>query len=244
MQGLRWHVFRDADALAAEAVARIAAAAHEAIASRGAFRIVLAGGRTPLAVYAQLATTRQNWARWQVYFGDERCLPIGDAGRNDSAARAALLARVAIPEENIHCIPAQLGPQEGAARYAALLRSVDTFDLVLLGLGEDGHTASLFPGQALGERAGSPEVLAVGNAPKPPAERVSLSAARLSRARHVLFLVSGIDKRAAVAAWRGGKDIPARYITPSGGVDVLLDADAAGGLAEATVAGAKAGSPS
>lgn len=240
---MRWHVFPDADVLAAAAVARIAAAAEEAITARGAFRIVLAGGRTPLAVYAQLAATRQDWARWQVYFGDERCLPIGDAGRNDTAARAALLARVAIPEENIHCIPAQLGPQEGAARYAALLRSVDTFDLVLLGLGEDGHTASLFPGQALGERAGSPEVLAVRNAPKPPAERVSLSAARLSRAHHVLFLVTGTDKRAAVAAWRGGRDIPARHVAPRTGVDVFLDAAAAGGLAQDTATDARAGSP-
>ena len=244
MQGLRWHVFPDAAALAAQAVARIAAAADEAIAARNVFRIVLAGGRTPLAVYAQLATTRQDWARWQVYFGDERCLPIGEAGRNDTAARAAWLARVAIPEENIHCIPAQLGPQEGAARYAALLRSVDTFDLVLLGLGEDGHTASLFPGQALGEREGSPDVLAVRNAPKPPAERVSLSAARLSRAHHVLFLVTGTDKRAAVAAWCRGQDIPARHVAPRAGVDVLLDADAAGGLEEEPATAARAGVPS
>ena len=173
-----------------------------------------------------------------MYFGDERCLPVGDPGRNDSAARAALLARVAIPEENIHCVPAELGPQEGAARYAALLRSVDRFDLVLLGLGEDGHTASLFPGQALG----GADVLAVQEAPKPPPMRVTLSAARLSRAHHVLFLVTGGDKRAAVAAWRSGQDIPARHVTPGAGVDVLLDIDAAGGLDDEAVTGARAGS--
>jgi 6-phosphogluconolactonase len=222
---VRWHVFPDAETLAMEAVERIAAAAREAIAARGAFRIVLAGGRTPLAVYARLATTKQDWTRWQVYFGDERCLPVGDAGRNDTAARAALLSRVAIPNDNIHRMPAELGPQEGAARYAALLQSVDSFDLVLLGLGEDGHTASLFPGHALG----GADVLAVHAAPKPPPMRVSLSAARLSRARQALFLVTGSDKRAAVSAWRGARDIPARHVMPAAGVDVLLDAAAAGG---------------
>jgi 6-phosphogluconolactonase len=234
---VRWHVFPDAGALAAAAVERIAAAAREAIAARGAFRIVLAGGRTPLAVYARLATMKQDWTGWQVYFGDERCLPVGDAGRNDTAARAALLARVAIPNDNIHCMPAELGPQVGAARYAALLQSIDSFDLVLLGLGEDGHTASLFPGQALG----GADVLAVRAAPKPPPMRVSLSAARLSRARQVLFLVTGSDKRAAVSAWRSGQDIPARHVTPAGGVDVLLDARAAGGTDDNAATGRTTG---
>jgi 6-phosphogluconolactonase len=230
-------VFPDAEALAVEAVERVVAAVREAIAARGVFRIVLAGGRTPLNVYARLATTQQDWTRWQVYFGDERCLPVDDAGRNDTAAHAALLSRVAIPKGNVHCIPAELNPQEGAARYAALLRSVDSFDLVLLGLGEDGHIASLFPGHPLG----GADVLAVLGAPKPPAERVSLSAARLSRARQVLFLVTGSDKRAAVSAWRRGQDIPARQITPAGGVDVLLDAAAAGGADERAATSRSAG---
>jgi 6-phosphogluconolactonase len=218
----RWQVFPDRAALAAHAAALILANARTAIEARGVFRLVLAGGRTPLAVYARLASARADWPRWHWYVGDERCLPAGDAGRNDSAIRHAWLDHIAAPPANIHAIPAELGAPAAARAYAALLAGLGEFDLVLLGLGEDGHTASLFPGRPL---AAGADVLAVHAVPKPPSERVTLSAARLSRARQVLFLVTGADKRAAVTAWRAGADIPARAI--SGKVQVLLDAEAA-----------------
>ena len=121
-----------------------------------------------------------------------------------------------------HLIPAELGSEAAARRYAGELTGVGEFDLVLLGLGADGHTASLFPGRPHDDSA---DVVAVHDSPKPPSERVSLSAARLSRARQVLFLVTGQDKRAAVTAWRTGAEIPARAIR--GPVQVLLDASAA-----------------
>ena len=96
------------------------------------------------------------------------------------------------------------------------------FDLVLLGLGDDGHTASLFPGHTWGEESGAPAAIAVHNAPKPPPDRVSLSAARLSTSRAVIFLVSGEAKHQAVADWRSGRHIPASVITPATGVDIFL----------------------
>jgi 6-phosphogluconolactonase len=123
----------------------------------------------------------------------------------------------------VHAIPAELGALEAARLYAETLRTVGGFDLVLLGLGEDGHTASLFPGHEWGTASGSPDVLAVFDAPKPPPQRVSLSAARLGRARQVMFLVGGKSKHRAVAEWRTGKNIPARAITPAAGVDVLVE---------------------
>jgi 6-phosphogluconolactonase len=221
-----WQVFADAGQIAARAAALIVDSAGAAIAARGLFRIALAGGRTPLAVYTRLATAPASWSRWQVYFGDERCLPAGDPGRNDTEARRVWLDHVPIPAANVHAIHAEHGAEQAAAKYAELLRAVPDFDLVLLGLGEDGHTASLFPGRPLGEAPGSPDVLAVHDAPKPPPDRVSLSAARLARAQRVVFLVTGSDKRAAVTAWRGGADIPARHIAPAGDVEVWLDADA------------------
>jgi 6-phosphogluconolactonase len=141
-------------------------------------------------------------------------------------ARSAWLSRVAIEPAHVHAMPAELGANAGARRYAAALKEVGDFDLVLLGLGEDGHTASLFPGQALGDTPGAPDVLAVRDAPKPPAERISLSATRLSRARQVFFLVAGENKRAAVADWQGGESIPASRIRPASGVDVFLDSAA------------------
>lgn len=224
---VRWQVLPDADAVAAEGAEIVLAAARAAIAARREFHLVLAGGRTPLALYTRLAGAPADWKRWHWYLGDERCLPAGDAGRNDCAIRRAWLDAVAPPSGNVHTIAAELGADEAARRYAAELSTVDVFDLVLLGLGEDGHTASLFPGQPLGAEPDSPGVLAVHGAPKPPPDRVTLSAARLSRARQVVFLVTGADKRAAVAAWQQGAPIPASAIRAAA-IQVLLDRAAAG----------------
>lgn len=227
MQTVRWQPLPDATALHRVVADVVLDTARTAIAARGAFCVVLAGGNTPEAIYARLATSQSDWDKWQVYFSDERCLPAGDPQRNDSMARCAWLDHVPIPSANVHTIPAELGPEAAARRYCETLAGVGDFDLVLLGLGEDGHTASLFPGQPLGASADSSAVLAVYSAPKPPAARVSLSAVRLSRARRVMFLVTGTGKRSALAAWRQGQELPARHIVPPGGVDVLFDAAAA-----------------
>src|SRR6185437_3718305 len=147
-----------------------------------------------------------------------------DPDRNSKMARDEWLDHVSMPAANVHSIPAESGARDAAVLYARELRGIDAFDLVLLGLGEDGHTATLFPGHGCGAHTDSPDVLAVFNAPKTPPERVSLSAQRLSRARHVLFLVEGAGKRNAVVAWKRGDAIPAASIAPESGVDVLLDA--------------------
>lgn len=227
-QTCRWQVFATADALQADAVKMISAAAQSAISARGEFHIVLAGGGTPRAVYESLAGMRTDWSAWHIYFGDERCLPPNHPERNSSMALQAWLRHVNIPHMQIYMIPAELGAVRASQEYAKLLQGLDYFDLVLLGLGEDGHTASLFPGQECGADPSDPTVLAVHDAPKPPAERVSLSAWRLSRARQVMFLVAGAGKRDAVNKWRAGDAIPARSIMPEAGVEVLVDSDAAG----------------
>jgi 6-phosphogluconolactonase len=223
----RWHPVPDAPSLFAQAAAAVSRLAREAIARRGTFHIVLAGGNTPRSLYEKLRAVEADWSAWHVYYGDERCLPPDDPERNSFMADAAWLNHVAIPRRQIHPIPAERGAAEAARAYAALLREVDVFDLVLLGLGEDGHTASLFPGHDWGLGPEAPAVLAVQDAPKPPPERVSLGAARLSRARHVMFLVTGEAKRRALADWRAGKPIPARAITPPDGVDIWFESRAA-----------------
>src|SRR5690348_220031 len=227
-QNVRWHQFPDDGALLADARARVLAASQAAIAQHGAFDIVLAGGNTPRKLYRALRNADADWSRWHVWFGDERCAPPDDPERNCKMARDEWLNHVAIPARNVHAIPAESGARESAALYARELRGVDAFDLVLLGLGEDGHTASLFPGHDWGVHADSPGAIAVFKAPKPPPERVSLSAQRLSNAHQVLYLVEGAGKREAVAAWKRGDAIPAASIVPGPGVDVLLDAAAAG----------------
>lgn len=218
-----WHSCASPDDLVEKAVTRIGAAADEAIARRGVFRLVLAGGDTPTRVYRALAALPADWSRWHLWFGDERCLPKDDPGRNSRMAWETWLAHVSVPREQVHSIPGELGAAAAAAVYGQILVDVPAFDLVLLGLGEDGHTASLFPGHEWGEDATAPDVLAVFGAPKPPEERVSLSARRLALARRVLFLVTGAAKRKAVAEWRRGEGLPAAAIRPAGGVDVLVD---------------------
>lgn len=223
MTATRWHPVADAPALARAACARIRARATAAIALRGDFRIVLAGGGTPRATYELMRGADADWARWHVYYGDERCLPADDAERNSVMAADAWLDHVAIPAAQRHAIPAEQGARAAAAAYARTLQAVGEFDLVLLGLGEDGHIASLFPGHDWGTRRDAPAVLAVHAAPKPPPDRVSLGAARLSNTRAALFLIAGAGKRNAVRAWRRGDHMPAGAIRPTNGVDVLVE---------------------
>ncbi len=227
----RWHAVSDKRALQQAAYQTIVASAARAIRERGQFHLVLAGGDTPRGIYRELRAAQTDWSAWHIYFGDERCLAASDPARNSLMAGEDWLDHVAIPAPQRHSIPAELGPTQAAAAYAEILRLAGSFDLVLLGLGEDGHTASLFPDHEWGTAPGSPDTLAVFDAPKPPPQRVSLSAARLSRARQVIFLVSGESKHWAVAEWRAGKGIPARAIMPAVGVDVLVESALLGPLA-------------
>jgi 6-phosphogluconolactonase len=223
-QRRRWHPVPDEAALGHVTAARILAAADHAIDARAQFHLVLAGGNTPRGAYRELRAASADWAAWHIYFGDERCLSVDDPQRNSRMAGDCWLDHVAIPARQRHPIPAELGPREAAIRYTVTLAAVGEFDLVLLGLGDDGHTASLFPGHVWGEAPDSADVLAVFDSPKPPPQRVSLSAARLSDAREVVFLVAGVDKRRALSQWREGAPIPAAAIRPAAGVDVIVEA--------------------
>lgn len=222
---VRFETCPDAAAVARRAADGVLAAAAGAIARQGRFRLVLAGGTTPLAAYRLLAGENARWGAWEVWFGDERCLPPGDPERNSRAACEALLDRVPIPPDRIHPIPAELGPEAAAAAYAASLADALPFDLVLLGMGEDGHTASLFPGRAVPDGA---LTVAVRDAPKPPPERVSLTPTALGRCREMLVLVTGAGKRDALARWRAGGDLPVAQAAAAGRALVLLDRAAAG----------------
>lgn len=213
-----------ADAVAAEAATRVLRAAEGAIGARGRFALVLAGGRTPLAAYTLLVGQETDWDRWHIFLGDERCLGPEDPGRNSLAAARAFLQQVPIPRHNIHWIPAELGAELAAAAYASVIAPVLPFDLVLLGMGEDGHTASLFPGHSIPKGA---LVIPVRGAPKPPPERVSLSPKALGACREMLILITGADKRAALAAWRGGADLPVARVATRGRARVLSDTSAA-----------------
>ncbi len=219
----RWHSYSTTSSLEQAAAQTILDAAQLSIGKRNAFHLVLAGGNTPRHVYELLRDKITDWSVWHIYFGDERCLPTDHAERNSQMAAQSWLNHITIPASQIHTIPGEQGAEKAAHAYAQTLSNVDMFDLVLLGLGEDGHTASLFPNHDWGTPSDSPATLAVNDAPKPPSQRVSLSARRLSQTRNLVFLVTGAGKRQAVKDWRNGVDIPAAAITPDSGVDVYLE---------------------
>jgi len=214
-----YEIFSDGTAVAEQACERILAAAKKAIAERGAFRIVLAGGTTPEASYRALAASESDWANWHVYIGDERCLPTDDAERNSVMAARSLTSHVAIPDEQVYLIPAEQGAETAAQAYANIIGAALPFDMVLLGMGEDGHTASLFPGHEHNED----EIThAVHNAPKPPSDRVSLSAATLANTRELLMLITGAGKQDPLSRWRAGEALPIATINAENTL-IMLD---------------------
>lgn len=227
-QQSEWHVFATTGDLEEAAVSYILAAANAAIVAHGAFHLVLAGGTTPRYVYEALRAEQADWRKWHIYFGDERCLPPEHPERNSRMALVAWLAHVPIPATQIHAIPSELGAEAAAHAYAELLKTVPRFDLVLLGIGEDGHTASLFPMHEWERAISWPSVIPVHDSPKPPPDRVSLSPERLSATRAVLFLIGGESKANAVRDWKDGVAIPASRIAAAVSVDIYLDRAAAG----------------
>lgn len=222
MQDIRWHRFGNKDDMDQHVAKVITELANKAIAHKGSFHVVLAGGDTPRDIYSLLRQGETDWSCWHVYFSDERCQPANFPERNDVMARETLLDYVPIPATQVHAIPAELPQPECVAQYTQTLAGVGTFDLVLLGIGHDCHTASLFPGYNWGRGAGAPAVLAFDRAPANPPHRISLSANRLSDAKHVWFLVCGPGKQQALLRWQSGEFLPLSAINPPNGLDVFV----------------------
>lgn len=220
----RLYRFVSNDNLIKELCARITILASECLEKHGYFSIILAGGETPRELYRQLRHIATDWQHWHIYFGDERFLPLGDAGRNDTMASTVWLDYVAIPRAHIHGVPVSDDVNTAAAEYAAILQKAPGFDLALLGLGEDGHTASLFPGNVPRSRPAA-LAIAVTDAPKLPAQRVSMSPGCLSLSSAVWFIVSGSNKRKMLEAWLVGAPLPPQAIKPDAGIDIFTDLD-------------------
>lgn len=235
---MRVAVFEDQAALSQATAEFVRAAALRAVEARGKFRLALAGGSTPLEAYRLLGRDPAfPWARTQVFWSDERCVPAGHPDSNRGAALAALGPPQALPPDNLHPIRGRLAPQEAAQDYEWRLKGFfadqgrPEFDLVLLGLGPDGHVASLFPGGP-GLAEGGAWVVPVP-APAhlaPPVPRVSLSLWALNQARQILLSVSGAAKAPVVARLRGGDapQMPAARLRPQEELLLYLDRAAAG----------------
>ena len=192
--------------------------ANISINEKGSFSLVLSGGTTPVNVYKLLAKAKVNFEKWYIYFGDERCFPLNHLERNSNVAESTWLSKVNIPKSNIFIIPAELGNTEGSLAYEEILDKNKPFDLVMLGLGDDGHIASLFPTHKYDN---SKQVIAVSNAPKAPSDRISLTSSRLSNTDEVLFLISGKNKAHAFNQWKNGADLPANLISARNQITIM-----------------------
>ena len=214
-------VERDAESAAAAAAACLVEAA------RAGGHLALAGGSTPRRTYELAASLEPRWGKVELWFGDERCVEPSDLRSNFRLVRDTLLDRLARPPEEVHRIRGELGGEAAAARYAEALATV-TLDFALLGIGADGHTASLFPGAD----AIADERLAV-RADGPDVERVTLTPRALNAAATVVFLAVGAEKRDAVASAFGGRpsaSTPASLVRGASRTVAILDTASGAGL--------------
>ncbi len=236
-------VLADAERLSQAVAERWQHLSTEAISARGGFHVALSGGSTPRHLYTTLArapfAAAIDWPHSHIYFGDERCVAPDHADSNYRMASEALLAQVPLRAEHIHRIEGELPPAQAAARYTETLAAQlpatpdgwPQFDLVLLGIGEDGHTASLFPGTPIVDVVDT-SVAAV-HVPRLDAWRVSLTFPVINRARCVIVLAAGAGKRAIlqqVLEATGTPTLPIQRVQPPAGIHWYLDAEAAAGL--------------
>ncbi|GAA4592693.1 6-phosphogluconolactonase [Planotetraspora phitsanulokensis] len=234
-------VHRDAEVLAQAAAARLITRLVDTQAARGSAHVVLTGGTVGIATLAAVAATAArdaiDWRALDIWWGDERFLPDGHPERNETGARQALLDHVDVDPDRVHPMPGPdsgLTPEEAAEAYAVELAKaarpedhgpVPSFDLLLLGMGPDGHVASLFPGQpALYEKERS--VVAVHGSPKPPPTRISLTFPAIEAAREVWVVAGGAEKAQAVhlaLSTAGQMQVPAAGARGRHGTLFLLD---------------------
>jgi 6-phosphogluconolactonase len=215
----------DAEAVAVRAAAEVARHLKIAVAERGVGHVALSGGTTPGRTYELLAEEPEHLSGCQLWFADERCVGPEDEQSNYRLVAEKLLRPAGISDERVHRMEGELGPEEGARRYAAALRAhamtaserdrpaaAPVLDLILLGIGPDGHVASLFPGASTLDAPDSSVCLGVSDSPKPPPERITLSLTVLRTARRCLLLATGASKADAVGAMLAE---PSRHVPAS-----------------------------
>jgi 6-phosphogluconolactonase len=242
-EGAGVRVYRDPAEVARAAAQEFVEAARRSIAGRGAFHAALSGGTTPRTLYRLLGSeefrSTPDWTRVQLYWVDERCVPPDHPESNFGVAQREMLAKISIPSGNVHRMPADRPDLERAAQeYEEILRRnlpIDAegfprFDLIFLGMGADGHTASLFPG---GDGTGEAKLWVIAPfVEKFHAHRMTLTLPLLNAAHQVIFLVTGADKFDALRALVAGTSsppLPAQQVTVPNGQRLLLVDDAAAG---------------
>jgi 6-phosphogluconolactonase len=212
-------IFKDLEILSRHAANIFVEQASHSITERGRFLVALNGGNTPMRLFQLLATDRRDeiiWNKTHIFWGDERCVPPDDPGSSFGQAREALLTHVPIPAENIYRVDTSLLPAEAAKEYALLLSqfsnsplSFPRFDLVYLGMGEDGHTASLFPGSPV--QVTESVIPVTAQYQDRPANRVTMTQLVFNQARTIAFMATGAKKAFVLAEVLGGRYNPELY---------------------------------
>lgn len=241
------HIFKNLEELSRTAAYLFVEQAIEAIAERRRFLVALNGGGTPARLFQLLAAEfagRVEWSRVHIFWGDERCVAPDNPGSSYGQAQELLLSQVPIPEANVHRITGELGPAQAAKEYTLVLQEFASpplawprFDLVYLGMGEDGHTASLFPGSQV--NVSEPALPVTAQYQDRPADRVTLTPLVFNSARLIAFMVTGEKKAKPLAEVLNGKQdpelYPAQRIHPSEGRLIwLVDEASAGRLPRET----------
>jgi 6-phosphogluconolactonase len=238
MERKRNYIYPDKDSLVASFVCKFSRSLRESSEEGKQMHVALAGGSTPIDIFRQLAreTSREEWSGMQLYWGDERCVPPDHPESNYGNAKENLLKPLSLVEERVHRIRGEEKPEREAERYGQLLQSklplnngFPVFDWVWLGLGTDGHTASIFPDQIELWTSGSPCIVSVHPVSHQP--RISISGGVINAAKRVTFIASGREKAGVIKELfaREGNylDYPAFYVKPlSGNLEWYLDQDA------------------
>lgn len=237
-------IYPDADQLSQAAAQYFVQVANEAIVSHGRFTVALSGGSTPKKLYSLLAAepyrSQINWSLVEVFWGDERCVSPDDPESNYHLAWEGLLSKVPVPTSQIHRVPADEADRDAAShnyeeeiKRAFSTDGIPSFDLIQLGMGPEGHTASLFPHQESLQE--TQRLIMPVTVPKPPPPRLTFTPPLLNAARHIQFLVTGAEKADAVQAVLEGPyqptEYPAQIVRPQNGeVTWMLDTTAASKL--------------
>lgn len=236
-------IFKNIEALSRDAAALFVAQASKSVRERGRFLVALNGGSTPTRLFQLLASDHRDkvdWTNVHLFWGDERLVPANDPESSYGQARHMFLSHVPIPASNVHPVNGELKPTEAADDYARALQTfaappheLPRFDLVYLGMGEDGHTASLFPNSPLD--VSEPVAPVIAKYQNRPAQRVTLTPLVLNLARMIAFMVTGEKKASTLAEVLSGRYkpelLPAQRIEPKDGKIIwLVDEDAASKL--------------
>lgn len=220
----KFKVYKNPEAVAQATASYLFQQIKTCVNKKGQCHVVLPGGSTPARCLELLAEKKLPWQSIHWYPGDERCYPIGHVERNDTMIIDKLFSKNKSAGENLHAIPAELGADQGAKNYAALLDTIGNLDIVVLGMGEDGHTASLFPDNTALKNQHS--AVAVYDAPKPPSERVSIGLATLKNASECIVIATGDNKHEALKKLKAGVTLPVGMVEPDFWfVDVAAVAD-------------------